>query len=57
MTFRDLLVVPNELKCGIGFYLDGEEKVALAKPFQIKVMECCAGMFFDLHVDSRDGVM
>jgi hypothetical protein len=57
MTIRDLLVVPNELKRGIGVYLDGEEEVARAEPFRIKVKERCAVMFFDLRVNSREGVV
>jgi len=57
MTIRDLLVVPNELKHGVGVYPDGEEEVARAEPFQIKVKERCAAMFFDLGVISREGVV
>jgi len=57
MTIRDILIVPNELKRGIGVYLDGEEEVALAEPCQINVKEHCAVMFFDLRVNSREGVV
>jgi len=57
MTIRDLLAVPNELKRGIGVYLDGEEEVAWAEPFRIKVKERCTVMFFDLRVNSREGVI
>ena len=57
MTIRDLLVVPNELKRGIGVYLDGEEEVAQAEPFRIKVKELCAVMFFDLRMNSCKGVI
>jgi len=54
---RDLLVVPNELKRGIGVYLDGEEEVAQTEPFRIEVTERCAVMFFDVGVNSCEGVV
>ncbi|KAF8241250.1 hypothetical protein K440DRAFT_646190, partial [Wilcoxina mikolae CBS 423.85] len=57
MMIRNLLVVPNELKRAIGVYLDGEEEVAQAEPFRIKVKERFAVMFCDLHVNSREGVV
>jgi len=57
MTIRDLLVVPNKLKHGIGAYIDDEEENAWAEPFRIKVKERCALMFFIMHVKSREGVV
>ena len=57
MTIRNLLVVPNELQRGIGVYLDGEEEVARAEPFRIKVKERCGVMFLDLRLNSREGVV
>ena len=56
-TIRDLLVVLNELKCGIGVYLDGEEEVTRAETFRIRVMERCVVMFFDLRINSREWVV